>query len=166
MEVIRWFQMQPNTDVGLNTGRHETIRIDTLRSLNSIGNHYKVSFVNELLYMNSYGWDKGVRHSKQRGIRYFQNRGYRVFGYIDNEPENLKAVSECNPGDDVLLLHANTIFESKRKRLPSDSISGSFASVDELAEDVENKKLKEPWSVELIRAYLAKDIFDANPRLL
>lgn len=132
LEVIRWFQMQPNTDVGLNTGRPETIRSDTLRSLNSLGNHYKVSFVNELLYMNSYGWDKGVRHSKQEGIRYFQNRGYRVFGYIDNEPENLKAVSECNPDGDVLLLHANTIFESKRKRLPSDSISGTTYDLTEL----------------------------------
>ena len=132
MEVIRWFQMQPNTDVGLNTGRPETIRTDTLRSLNSLGNHYKVSFVNELLYMNSYGWDKGVRHAKQEGIRYFQNRGYRVFGYIDNEPENLKAVSESNPDGDVLLLHANTIFESKRKRLPSDSISGTTYDLTEL----------------------------------
>lgn len=37
---------------------------------------------------------------------------------------------------------------------------------DDLAKDVENKKLEEPWSVELIRAYLAKDTFDANPRLL
>ena len=132
MEVIRWFQMQPNTDVGLNTGRPETIRSDTLRSLNSLGNHYKVSFVNELLYMNSYGWDKSVHHSKQEGIRYFQNRGYRVFGFIDNEPENLLAVSECNPDGDVLLLHANTIFESKRKRLPSNSISGKTYDLTEL----------------------------------
>lgn len=30
MEVIRWFQIQPNTDVGLNTARPEMIREDTL----------------------------------------------------------------------------------------------------------------------------------------
>ena len=118
MEVIRWFQMQPRTDVGLNTGRPETIRGDTLRSLNSLGTHYKVSFVNELLYMNSHGWDKSVRRSKQEGIRYFQNGGYRVFGFIDNEPENLMAVSEWNTDGEILLLHANTLFQSTRKKLP------------------------------------------------
>lgn len=34
MEVIRWFQMQPNTFVALNTGRPEALRSATLRSLN------------------------------------------------------------------------------------------------------------------------------------
>ena len=37
MDVIRWFQIQPSTSVGLNTGRPDAIRADTLRSLNELG---------------------------------------------------------------------------------------------------------------------------------
>ena len=40
------------------------------------------------------------------------------------------------------------------------SLSGSFVPVAELAEDVEKKKLKEPWSVEIIRNHLAKDVLE------
>ena len=39
------------------------------------------------------------------------------------------------------------------------SLSGSFAGVDKLVADVRSKRLKEPWSVELIRAHLAKAAF-------
>ena len=46
------------------------------------------------------------------------------------------------------------------------SLSGSFASVDALARDVEKKKLIEPWSVELIREYLAGESFDFTPTLI
>lgn len=53
MEVIRWFQLQPNTYVGLNTGRSESLRHVTLRSLNKVGESFKVKFENDLLFMNS-----------------------------------------------------------------------------------------------------------------
>ena len=42
LEVVRWYQLQPNTFVGLNTGRPEALRQDTLRSLNELGKEYKV----------------------------------------------------------------------------------------------------------------------------
>jgi len=64
--------------------------------------------------------------------------------------------------NDVSVVLSRTEFFEKR----GTSLSGSFASVDQLAKDVENNKLAEPWSVELIREYLAKDTFDSNPRLL
>lgn len=37
------------------------------------------------------------------------------------------------------------------------SLSGSFASVHQLAEDVAKCKLEEPWSVEIVRNHLARD---------
>ena len=37
------------------------------------------------------------------------------------------------------------------------SLSGSFASVHQLAEDVAKYKLEEPWSVEIVRNHLARD---------
>ena len=37
LEVIRWFQLQPNTEVGLNSGRPEDLRAETLTTLNRLG---------------------------------------------------------------------------------------------------------------------------------
>ena len=112
MEVIRWFQMQPNTFVGLNTGRPEFLREDTLRSLNKLGDEYKVRFTTGLLHMNPHGWEKKVADIKAGGVVHFQETGYRVFAMVDNEPENLNSVSKVDLHQEVLLLHANTIFES------------------------------------------------------
>lgn len=64
--------------------------------------------------------------------------------------------------NDVSVVLSRTEFFEKR----GTSLSGSFASVDQLAKDVGNNKLAEPWSVELVREFLAKDTFDSNPRLL
>lgn len=132
MDVIRWFQMQPNTYVGLNTGRPESIRRDTIRSLNELGKEYKVIFTDDLLYMNPYGWEKNVTNSKASGVRHFQNGGYHVFAFIDNEPENLEAVSKSDLSKEILLLHANTIYESKRKKLPSNSVRGIKYDITDL----------------------------------
>src|SRR6266566_4923980 len=55
LEVIRWFQLQPATFVGLNTGRPEQLRDETLRSLNALGREYRVEFRADLLAMNDSG---------------------------------------------------------------------------------------------------------------
>ena len=64
------------------------------------------------------------------------------------------------PKNDVSVVLSRTEFSERR----GTSLSGSFASVDELVADVKKKKnIVEPWSVELVREYLAKDEFE--PRL-
>lgn len=45
------------------------------------------------------------------------------------------------------------------------SLSGRFAGVDQLVDCVKAKTLKEPWSVELVREYLAKGTFDQGMSL-
>jgi len=137
LEVIRWFQLQPNTFVGLNTGRPESILSDTLRSLNKLGKEYKLQFTDELLHMNPQGWEQEVENSKVDGVRYFQKIGYRIFAFVDNEPDNLKAVSNIDPDQEILLLHANTIFESKRTRLPSRTVKGKTYDITELIPEKE-----------------------------
>ncbi|MFQ6113366.1 MAG: HAD family hydrolase, partial [bacterium] len=132
LEVIRWFQLQPNTFVGLNTGRPEAVRSDTLRSLNELGKEYKVQFSDELLHMNPHGWEQEVENAKMAGVRYFQQLGYRIFAFVDNEPANLKAVSRIDPNQEILLLHANTIFQSKRTKLPSHTVKGKEYDLTEL----------------------------------
>ncbi len=132
LEVIRWFQLQPNTFVGLNTGRPESVRTETLISLNQLGKSHKVEFSDSLLQMNPYGWDQSVKEAKVDGIRKFQENGYRVFAVVDNEPENLKEIAKIDPEEEIFLLHADTIFESKRVRLPYNAIKGSRYDLTEL----------------------------------
>ena len=132
LEVIRWFQIQPDTYVGLNTGRPEAIRADTLRSLNKLGKAYRVHFDDELLHMNPANWEEDVTGAKVAGVRHFQEAGYRIFAYVENEPENLKVVAGFDPDQEILLLHANTMFESKRTRLPPHSARGKEYDLTEL----------------------------------
>ncbi len=118
MDVIRWFQIQPATSVGLNTGRPESLREDTLRSLNALGREYRVEFRSDLLYMNPRGWEDGVAEAKREGLQYFQEAGYRLFAAVDNEPRNIEAMVNGDPEGEILFLHANTLFESKRSATP------------------------------------------------
>ena len=131
MDVIRWFEIQPRTHVGLNTGRPEQIRQETLLSLNNIGREYKVRFLSEHLFMNRRGWNEGILEEKAEGIRHFQGKGYRVIAFVDNEPENLQAVAELG-NDEILLLHARTIFRSRRDQLPLRTVEGRAYDITDL----------------------------------
>ena len=133
MEVMRWFQIQPGTNVGINTARTERLREDTVRSLNALGSEFKVHFRDDLVYMSPYPWDKEVECTKCEGIRYFQDNGYRVVAFIDNEPANLEAVADMDGAEDILLLHADTLFETAHSRLPRTTISGDTYDITQLA---------------------------------
>jgi hypothetical protein len=144
LEVIRWFQIQPNTFVGLNTGRPESLREETLRSLNALGKEHRVDFRSDLLFMNPHeNWEGDILQSKAAGIRHFRDRGFRVAAFIDNEPANLKAVADADTGEDLLLLHADTLFESSLGQRPQRSLSGreykltSFLSEERLPPHVQ-----------------------------
>ncbi|RME49808.1 MAG: hypothetical protein D6796_04315 [Caldilineae bacterium] len=132
MNVIRWFQLQPNVAVGLNTGRPEAIRADTLRCLNRLGQAYRVHFGEEDLHMNAADWEEGVLDAKIAGVRSFQQQGYRIFAVVDNEPEVLKSIADIDPQGEILLLHANTLFESKRVHLPRRAARGNTYHLTEL----------------------------------
>jgi hypothetical protein len=112
MDVIRWFQMQPNTFVGLNSGRTEQLRLVTLHALNVLGEEYHVAFDDSLLFMNS---GLSCAESKIEGLLRFKDLGYRIIAVIDNEKDNLKAISETNLSTDMLLLHADAFFDSSAR---------------------------------------------------
>jgi hypothetical protein len=137
LEMIRWFQIQPNTSVGLVTGRGERMRKPTLNILNLLGESYRVSFSTEMLYMRPDNWEGDVPSSKIDGLHHFQERGYRVIAFIDNEPENLQAISLADPDGEILLLHAETMFASRRNRLPQRAISGNEYRLSELVPENE-----------------------------
>lgn len=135
LEVIRWFQIQPETYVGLNTGRPEFLREDTLRSLNALAAEYRVEFKSELLFMNPSNWDHDIVLAKVAGVRRFEAQGYRVVAFIDNEPANLKAVAEADPEKGILLLHADTLFESHPRHIPAHSVSGKEYALSALVSE-------------------------------
>lgn len=110
--VIRWFQLQPRTHVALNTGRAHDLRDVTLESLNTIGAAYRVRFEPELLLTADRTTD--VPSSKVAAIGELRCRGLRVVAVVDNEPENLRAMARADAHEEILFLHAETIFKSQR----------------------------------------------------
>lgn len=131
MDVIRWFQLQPRTHVGLNTARPESLRETTLKSLNRLGKKYKVTFRDSLLHMNQNGWSNAEK-SKVKGIEYFQDSGYHILAMIDNEPENLSAIDRARTSDEILLLHADKILDARSDSLPEGSVSGQNYRISDL----------------------------------
>ena len=118
LEVIRWFQLQPATFVGLNTGRPELLRDETLRSLNALGREYRVEFHSELLAMNERGGEDDVLDSKVAGLRRLADAGYRPFAVVDNEAAVIAALAEADESKEILFLQAQTLSESRRVPTP------------------------------------------------
>jgi hypothetical protein len=118
LEVIRWFQLQPETFVALNTGRPERLRDETLRSLNALGREYRVEFRTDLLAMNSAGGEDDVVDSKVGGLHELAAAGYRTFAVVDNEPAVIAALAEADESGEILFLHAQTLSESRRVPTP------------------------------------------------
>ena len=111
--VIRWFQLQPDTVVALNTGRPESMRRITLDSLNAVGEAARVRFEPGLFFMRDA--TSTVAQAKVAALDAIQAMGIRVVAVIDNEPENLAIMAASPNGDGALFLHADTIFESQRR---------------------------------------------------
>lgn len=131
LDVIRWFQIQPSTEVGLNTGRPENMRDVTLESLNRLGAEYRVRFRSHLLHMPPAASLDGIPAAKVDGLNYFRKLGYRVAAVVDNEPENIEAMARADRDGDILFLHADTIFESKQSGTPR-AIHGRFYDITNL----------------------------------
>ncbi len=116
LEVIRWFQLQPATYVGINSSRDESCRTHTLEELNRLGEEYRVRFSDEFLFLQAQEAPK-VEHTKANGVRHFQGKGYRVFAVVDDDKRNLDAVAQADKHQEILLLHASTLFRGQRQSL-------------------------------------------------
>ena len=147
LPMIRWFQLQPNTTVGLLTGRPESLRKATLRSLNSIGEAHGVSFDDDVLLMNTGEWEQDVESAKVAGLKQFREMGYHVFAVIDNEPRMLEALAPEAAKQELLLLHADTVYESPISSVPSGVVEGRDYALVELVPGQESlpKKVQLVW---------------------
>lgn len=139
MEVIRRLQSEENTFVGINTGRPESVRDETLSCLNAIGKTSGVRFDNDLLYMSIRDWGEKIVESKVEGMKYFQSLDFRIAAFVDNEPENLRAVAEFDRTHEILLLHADTVFASQRHVIPHKTVSGNVYDLSQLARGLADK---------------------------
>ncbi len=166
--MIRWFQLQPNTSVGLLTGRPESLRDVTLQSLNRLGEPYRVYFSDDLLVMNPGEWDQDVESTKTAGLQYFQDQGYHVFAMIDNEPSVLEALAPMAESTGMLLLHADTIFESRPISIPRGTARGSDYRLTDLVanEGALPPEVQLVWhgvnDEENLRQFLASDVIWAE----
>jgi len=143
LDVVQWFQRQPNTYVGLNTGRPESLRTNTLKTLNAWGRWHQVVFRDELLFMRSSKGIEDIPEAKVAGLDYFKKCQYRAFAFVDNEPENLRAIGDADPEGKILLLHADTIFKSNLMIVPKRAVKGRVYDFREFVSD--RNKLK-PWT--------------------
>lgn len=132
LEVMRWFQLQPNTDVGLNTNRSDVIRHQTLETLNQLGMEFRINIRDELLVMNPDQQHISSGESKINGIREIVARGYRVFAMVDNEAANLEMISGMEESEGILLLHANRFYSFDRNRINDSVIKGKIYDLTEL----------------------------------
>ena len=136
LSVIRWFQLQPRTRVALNTGRPESMRELTLASLNALGAVHRVTFENDLLFMNASGLDEDIAAGKVAALQHLRDGGHRVVAVVDNEPAMIRAMAGSDDTGDILFLHADTIFASRREPTPR-AISGSRYGLAGLVDEAE-----------------------------
>ncbi len=135
LSLIRWFQLQPRIHVALNTGRPESMRELTLASLNALGKVHRVVFEPELLFMNRAGED-GVADAKIEGLRRLLIEGYRVVAVVDNEPAMIRAMADADGTGEILFLHADTVFSSRREPTPR-TVAGSTYGLSGVVDESE-----------------------------
>lgn len=135
--MIRWFQIQPGTHIALDTGRPESMRRITLDSLNTVAASSRVRFDPDLLFMRKEG--ASVVDGKTAALARIEARGFRIVAVVDNEPENLEAMAAAPGSNDILFLHADTIFESQRRDRRSLPSGTSY----ELAELISEEHLRD-----------------------
>ena len=142
--VIRWFQLQPGTHVVLNTGRPESMRRVTLDSLNAVGEAVRVRFEPELLFMRG-DETASVAGTKARVLDEVRALGLRVVAVVDNEPENLAAMARGHGAEDILFLHADTIFESQRRQDGAVVRGASYELGGLISEDLLREHVELVW---------------------
>ncbi|GIU85372.1 MAG: hypothetical protein KatS3mg008_2147 [Acidimicrobiales bacterium] len=130
LDVIRWFDLQPNTIVVLNTGRPEHLRADTLESLNRLGEEYRIRFDPDLLFMNPHGWNRRVSERKAEVLEIVSRRAI-VVAVVDNEVENLEEMAKVPLRPRPVFMHADTIWKSRR-RGTAPIVSGDSYALSEL----------------------------------
>jgi hypothetical protein len=163
LEVIRWLQLQESMSVALNTGRSESMRTATLQSLNALGREFRVSFRDELLIMSPTGDEDAIAQGKADGIELLRAAGYRVIAMVDNEPANLQAVAMVDQAEEILLLHADTVFVSHRETSPRRTISGTDYEVSQLMDDRLPRHIQFVWQAlsdrDRLERFLASNVY-------
>jgi len=61
--------------------------------------------------MNHNEREINVPNVKVACVYHFQKCYYGVIAMLDNEPGKLNSISKASPEGEILLLHANTLFE-------------------------------------------------------
>jgi hypothetical protein len=128
LDLMRWFQLQPRTDVALVSGRSESSRITTLYQLSVLEKEFCVRFPDEMVYMRPEGPKQSVGEFKVNALTHYRAKGYRIFAVIDSETENLSAMMKSEHEKETLFLHTDRIVKSLQRRVVDRSIRRTFYS--------------------------------------
>ncbi len=117
LEILRWFQSQPQVHVAFNTERGDERREETLQALSTLGAAYGLRFPEDLLYTGggSFGGgpSAGPRSgAKVEGVRHFQRRGFRVVAVVDDRAEDLQAIRAELARPDLLLVETQGLAQA------------------------------------------------------
>jgi hypothetical protein len=112
--------------------------------------------------MNGMGLDDDVAPAKIEGLRRLRCAGYRVVAVVDNEPALIRAMAEADETSEILFLHADTIFSSRREPTPR-TVSGSTYGLTGLVEEAElGRRVSLAWhgvnDEHNLRQFLASEI--------
>ena len=115
LELIRWFRLQPRTDVAIVTGRSDSSRTTTLRQLAVLEREYSVRFGEKLLLMKPGEPRQPVWEFKAGALELYRAQGYTIFAVVDSEGENLRAMETGDPEKSTLLLRTDRILRSLQR---------------------------------------------------
>lgn len=122
LEILRWFQSQPQVHVAFNTERGDERREETLQALSTLGAAYGLRFPEDLLYTggaSAPGPDAAPRSgAKVEGVRHFQRRGFRVVAVVDDRAEDLQAIRSELARPDLLLVETQGLAQALSPRVP------------------------------------------------
>ncbi len=104
LDVLRWLQLQPHTQIALHTSRPESLRSETLRALHAMGAPWRVRFPSHLLAMSPFGASgEEVVRAKSEALRELKARGLRPVIVMDSDAGTLEAMRRAYDAPDAVL---------------------------------------------------------------
>lgn len=127
-EIIRWFQLQPNTYTGFNTSKPQSVRYEILNLLNQMAKEYRLDFKDEFLFMGNDN-DKSAGENKVDGVHYFKNAGFDVFAVVDHQISALKVMERAFTADPIIFINTKEILKKRHKYQQLLSIKNSRSRI-------------------------------------
>jgi hypothetical protein len=163
LDVIRWFQIQPSTFVGVYALKSDLPHARVRDELDALGSKLRVAFTDELLYViPRAGERESVEAAKALAPRW-RDAGYRIFACLARDAKTLHGIARSDPEGEILLLHVGDPAQRHEQPLPAGAIRGEDYELAELiVEAALPKRIAYCWhglnDEENVRQFLASSV--------